>query len=445
MRQRPLGAVLARGNRAKIFAALTLAALTAAVVPSVATAAAGPTVNWAYSLENDLGTLRVSATADAGIAALKAYIVSYATGQDVGVVEDFTLASGTTANGIWHTTQPVQLQNLGGYRVDVEATDAAGAQVARREVGNLAYFIQSEFTPLSASPATVDYTHRKTKISGKLNGKWPANREIKPQPNETIYLGGGAGQPVAVTTGADGGFTADVEMEGPGQVEAEFAGGTNSLRVYSEPVTIAVNAAKTKMTAKVSKSRIKAGEQVTLSGQLTWRSPTGWQPLAGQQIGILFCLAEDNCPTSVDYPTTDADGRYQLTVTPFQTGFYQVGFGSEDPFIADARGKADIVVLQPAEFIDFSVARGETGAVTAKGHLKFGNFTPWPIPVEIQFRAIGSREWKTVATYENAQWDGTGYAFSSTVENMPAGTWRAFYAGRKDQIQSATSDKVVVR
>jgi hypothetical protein len=341
---------------------------------------------------------------------------------------------------------------LGGYRVDVEATDAAGGFAPRRQVGSLAYLVDTELT-LTANTTTVTYSRRTIRASGVLTGRWPDTREVKPVVGGTISLSNGwGGWYTDVTTSADGsyGTTAEVDnnafYEGMASVDATYVGGGPFLRATAD-LQVTATPVKSRITAQVSQRRIDKGTSVVLSGQLTWRSPElGWQPLADTGVGILFCVTEDYCPTSAGYPTTNAEGRFEVTVTPWQTGFYRIGYGSPDVFISDAVGRADIVVYQPVAFTDFTAVRDSSGAVTASGHLRFdGGFTPWPIPVQVQFRASGTEEWATVATVANAEWDGTGgYRFSATVAGQPAGAWRAFYEGRENQFRPAHSTTVVV-
>ncbi|MEV0052311.1 hypothetical protein AB0H34_17600 [Saccharopolyspora shandongensis] len=102
------------------------------------------------------------------------------------------------------------------------------------------------------------------------------------------------------------------------------------------------------------------------------------------------------------------------------------------------------MVYQPIEFTDFTAARDPSGAVNASGHLRFDGRTPWPIPVQVQFRASGTEKWTTVATVPNAEWDGTGYFFSATVADRPAGAWRAFYEGQEKQFRPTYSTTVLV-
>lgn len=62
--------------------------------------------------------------------------------------------------------------------------------------------------------------------------------------------------------------------------------------------------------------------------------------------------------------------------------------------------------------------------------MTFGDSTPAVIPVQIQYRAPGTaRSWVTVASIENAAFDGIGYGFSATVDQPASGRWRAWFPG----------------
>lgn len=424
-----------------------LAAL--ATTPAVAHAAAPPVVNWAHSVEGDLGTLEVAAAAEAGVTALRAHIRSYGVEEDVAVVEDFVLVSGTAQDGVWRTPAPVRLDQLGYYDVVVDVTDADGNVASGPSWGTFTYAIKTEFSPLRIDPPAVTYADREVTVSGTLTGKRPDTREIVPVPGGEVSVSSieAEGQPVAVTTAADGSFAATLVMTGPGDAYAEFGAEGYYMRATSGFTPIEVTPAQSRITIQTSAGEIEQGAQVTVSGQLTWLSPdAGWQPLAGKQIGVQRCSDSTGYCQGDQYPLTDAEGRYSVVLTPWETGHLAVGFPSDDPFIAWADARADVVVWQPASFSDFTAARDASGDVVAQGHMVFGNTTPWPVEVEIQFRRADSRTWTTVATDDSAEWDGTGgYAFTATVDRPRKGHWRAFFVGRPGLFRPVTSKPVFVR
>lgn len=432
--------------------AVAVLALAALPVTTTAHAAAGPSVRWASSATGDLGTLEISATADAGIASLRAYVVSYATGQDVAVVDEFALHSGTATDGVWRTPAPLRLDQLGGYRVDVEATDAAGVSTPRAQEGSLAYYVDTTLTFLSDDP-TVTYARRSVDVHGVLTGRWPATREVKPIANAAIDLSNVYGGHYAqAITAADGSYQASLPMdqnafyEDFGSVDAGFQGGDGVLGAGTHTILVTLTPSPSAITARVEPRRIDLGEETVLSGRVTWEAPGGRQPAAaGQPVHVWYCYSYPICHTFLGTVTTDADGRFQLPTTPPATGKFEVFSPFEDVFVSTGVTTTDVVVYQPVEFTAFTAARDASGAVTASGRLLFGGGTPYPIPVEVQFRAAGTDTWTTVATVPNAGYDSTGgYAFSATVPNQPTGVWRARYPGLTDQYRPLLSDRVRV-
>lgn len=250
-----------------------------------------------------------------------------------------------------------------------------------------------------------------------------------------------AGFSKIVTTGQDGSFTAALTMTEPGTIHAEFADATGPyLRAVSEPAEVTVSPARTRVTATPSSTEVDAGGSITLSGQVMWESPQGWQPVAGKSLGTLFCRTDDYCPTSGPGATTDANGNYEVAVSPWETGYYMVIAGSSDPFVAVGRARVDVVVWQPAEFTDFTAASDGAGNVVASGHIQFGHFTPWPVTVEIQYKEHGSNTWSTMYTVENS----SPGEFSATVAYPGSGHWRAYFPGRPNMFRPTATAPVYV-
>ncbi|GGM63886.1 hypothetical protein GCM10007977_076790 [Dactylosporangium sucinum] len=428
---------------------MAIVTATAAVVGATglsapAFAADPPIINWANSIDYDLGRLRVSVTSDSGVASIRAHIVSYATQQEVAVTDGFEIESSNGETSTWFTTNRFQLAQLGGYRVDIEVTDNDGQHTSRTDAGSLAYFVATSFDRVVVKPATVTYARREVTLSGRLLGRWPDDGHIAPLAGFPVNLSSYPGDFGVATTGADGTFSGPLHLDDAGSVYAYYSYDNDHIGYLSGnsaelPVGITPTSARATVTA--SRAKVKAGEKVTLTGQLTWRSPDGWQPFANKQFGVLFCYAESACPWS-DYPTTDAEGRYQIEVTPFQTGFYRIGVNSGDPFIASPSAQTGtITVLQPASFSSFSAARTEDGTgVSVSGRMQFSPFSPQTAMVDIQYSPDGKAPWTTVRVVET-NWS---YEFSTTIPSAQSGFWRASFTSRPDFYQTAVSTKVKV-
>ena len=94
-----------------------------------------------------------------------------------------------------------KINELGFYRVEVEATDGAGQRVFTGDVGTFAYAVRTAVGPQLAQPSTVTYTQRAVRVRGTLTG--------------------GAVQSDNVITGPDGSFEVTVEVDG---LYASFGG-----------------------------------------------------------------------------------------------------------------------------------------------------------------------------------------------------------------------------
>ena len=392
----------------------------------------------AYSVEDDLGTLRVAATATAEIVALEAHFVSYATGQEVAVVDDFVLVSGTVQNGVWHTAEPVQLDDLGYYKAIVNVTDGAGDTASL--TGSLAYIMRTSFSVPVVNPQTVTYTDRLTQVSGTLTGIMPGNREIVPVPGATVSVHnyGGTAQPVSATTAADGTFTASLEITAPGEVYTYFPGGPGHLNAYSDYTPVSVTPETSQLTVTASATEVDAGQSVTLTGELTW--PYGL--VVDQMVWVQFCSPSGDC-SQIASTRTGTDGSYAVAVTPPQTGYLLVRFTSSHPFISDASARSDVVVWHPAEFVDFAAYR-EADTVFVGGRIRFGNVRPYPITVEIQYQAPGTNAWTTVTTKEATLGDSSGYWVHSATVTPDSGNWRAYFPGEPNRWRPTATALVYV-
>lgn len=424
----------------RILVAAVAALVGLVSTPVVATAVSVPVVAWARSVEDDLGTLEVSVAAEAGVVDLQAHVISSATGEEVALVDDFLLHSGTAQNGVWRTPGPVQLSELGSYRVVVDVTDAVGTTASGPSNGSLSYFVRPAFSPLHLFPDTLTYTERSVQVSGTLTGKRPDTGQTVPLAEAEVYVGSSMAeeQPVQAMTDADGTFAATLVMTGPGEVFVDYMSEPGYLNADTARIQVPVSPAESAVTLTASATEVDAGQPITVSSQLTWRSPQGWQPLADSPISVVFC--NDIECTGLEYPTTGPDGTYEVTLTAYESGTYVVTYPSPDPFIARASAQVDVTVWQPADFADFTAARESTDSVVVQGHMQFGRISPAQIPVQIQYRTTQSSTWTTLATAE-AQ---IGYEFVATVTQKKKGYWRAYYAGIPDLIRSATSTPVFV-
>jgi len=422
-----------------------LAALVAAIAvmiglpPLPAHADGAPVVRAAWSTREDPDTLRISATAASGIAGFRANIVARQTGDVVASIGAFTLESGTAQDGIWATAQPVRLPELGVYGIDVEATDAAGQTVQRKNAGELIYHVLTFFEGYKLDRTSVDFHHRSIAVQGRLKGRWPGTREVKPLAGETVQVGRSVLDAVQLTTGADGSFVGSLAIAEPITINALYHGEYGKFYwAQTDDTEIRVLSLPTKLSVNLNKTRLNAGEPITISGILTGKAPGHRrEPLSNRSVWATVCWEENSCQFLDASADTDANGWYELTLIPYRSGYVKVGHGSDDPFVSSAGARSrQVVVLQLSEIREFWVVR-RGGKVEVSGTIDFtSGFSPAVTPIQVQFSANGETGWSTVATLEVGGGQGP---FSTVVSNRRGGYWRAYYAGRPDFFASSVS------
>ncbi|MFF3671869.1 hypothetical protein [Microtetraspora malaysiensis] len=428
-----------------------IAAFAVIMSPQAATAGQSQiTINWSNSHPDDLGKLRISATSTYPIAAFKAHVMSDS-GQELATAKDFALTSGTDTNGVWTTRSRIQIAELGLYGVTVEATDSEGNHITAERVGNLTYMAKTEFAPFKSDRATVNYSRRDVIVSGRLLGRWPGTGESKPLAGRNVTLtiaylnrdnGGYDGFDLAeLTTDADGRFSHPITLQQAAEFSASYyhdSAFPGYLSGISDKLVVGVHESATQIKIRLSSDRINAGDQLTVSGTARWHSPDGWRPLADTALTIGI---EYGSGGPIESVTTDANGRFSMTLTPYTRGTVSVGFYSEDPYKAHATETATFVVVHPAAFTDFTAQRAGAD-VAVSGHLAFsGTSAPAAPEAVIEFSADG-QTW-TERTVLRAWWDGRGYAFSGSIPEPGAGQWRARFLGGGN-FQDAVSQTVSV-
>ncbi|MDH6451796.1 MULTISPECIES: hypothetical protein [unclassified Streptomyces] len=436
-----------RGAVRALVAAVGAGVIALAVAP-VSYASDQLRVQSASGVSEAPGFLQVTAESGSDITEVEAHLVSYATGAQVAELGpgDFALASGTAANGTWRSKQPLALDKLGIYRIDVELTDADGDHVEKKSAGDFGYWAATRIGALTVDRTSIDRGHREVTVQGTLYGNWPAQAE-KPLAGYPVDIDVDYWPQTTVTTDADGRFTATVTLDQATGIQAFYRyDNQHPGYVYSESelLQIGIDQIPTRFVTDVSATDIDDGDPVTLTAKAEQQTADGsWVPLAGQSGGILFG-DPDGQSDFVERFTTAADGTFSTTYTPWDRGRFLLALDtSEDPFLAPASAQSALVhVHHAAAFTAFSATRTDAAAVHVEGLIDFTDgFTPATILVHVQYSADGTR-WSDLTTVE-AYWGGNGSDFAADVEGSGPGHYRAVFEGG-DSFQDAVTESVFV-
>ncbi|MFI6086159.1 hypothetical protein ACIBBB_35400 [Streptomyces sp. NPDC051217] len=336
--------------------------------------------------------------------------------------------------------------DLGSYTVRVEATGADGDRTTDNSAGSLAYYVAAVLEDVRTDRTEVDNDHREVRVDGILKGRWPATRELKALADHPVDLDVDHWTENTVRTDANGRFSGTVTVNDAVPVQAVYRHSNDHRYVLSgesTPTQIGVRQIATRWTvqAPAHARTIDFGEEVALTATLERETPQGWVPFEGQSGGVLFEPSGGGQSASVGYFTTGQDGKVAFTHAPWETGTFRVASHSDDPFIASASVNSDtIAVLRASVFTSFSATRTQDRGVRVEGAMDFpDSWTPATIPVHIQYSRNGE-QWTDLVTTE-ANWSGSGHAFSADVAGARHGYYRAHFEAT-DSFRAATSEVV---
>jgi hypothetical protein len=217
--------------------------------------------------------------------------------------------------------------------------------------------------------------------------------------------------------------------------------GSTLASASSLPATVTASTTATQLTATATPTQVTYGQQVTVSGQLTYQPETTSQGLGGMPVVI---DAPGGYP-QLSIPVTAADGSFSATFTATASGPVLVYFNNAKyaesgsfPYLAPAEAGTDqITVDRPTSLTQFSASVTSSGLVSVHGcagiaDLPASTASGVPGTVTIQYSASKAGPWHrlgTISQLNSAAGSGCGIA---TVEAAYAGTFavklaRAYY------------------
>ncbi|GAB1820239.1 hypothetical protein [Herbidospora sp. RD11066] len=406
---------------------LTALSLAVSAQPALASPPGQITIDRARSVTGDLGRLTVDVNSSYPIAKVTAQVIGE-DGSVLATVDDFTIFSGSS----WYeytAGSRVQLAELGVYRVDVEATDVMGTHVKKERAGTLNYRVETIFEPLRSNRDTVAYDRRDVVVRGRLLGRQPATGRLEPVGGQTVNLvflywikdQNVDIEGVPVTTDAQGRFELTKALSSRAEIWAEFDSYAvpGHLSAAAEKIVVNAKEQATRVKVNLSSRRILRGESVVMSGVAEWRSRDGWLPLAGARLTYVSGYWEEI--------TTDADGRYSVTITPQASATIPVNYWAyDDAFKAASAGQAEITVVEPPVFASYGAARQDDGVVFS-AVLDFPDAAPATALIAFEF-SLDGQKWTRREVFEGT-YNYWSHNFTGWVAETRPGHWRVKFLG----------------
>ncbi|WP_243769222.1 carboxypeptidase-like regulatory domain-containing protein [Streptomyces cyanogenus] len=403
--------------------------------------AAGPTVRDAYSDQADWSVLDVRLNYSGEVSKLVARLRpagSSATDAPVATITDFTKRYESSSwDAVW-ASQPIHLDALGDYTVDVEATDGSGETTVEPNAGTLHYQKQPVFSSFAVTPSEPDIEHQTVTAAGDMAVRDPSTRETEPLPGATVNLSfdGGGYETTAVTDEA-GHFAVPHQLRQAGWVSADYNGGLGFAAATA--IQVWPKAAPTRMVLDQSSFHVTAGQKITVTGTLQYQSGADWKPLSGIPLEMDYKECSTCSPVGA---TTDANGRFSFARTPYGAkSVYEIAFTSYTPFAQHSTADVTAAVTATTKFTGFTASLDKYAQLKVTGTLDLiGRDVNDQASVDIQYSPDGRTGWSTKRTVK------TTFGSQFVADKVPGytdGYWRLRYAGSTTKdIKGSTSNSL---
>lgn len=343
-----------------------------------------------------------------------------------------------------------RMPHLGTYALDITATDAQGATVAKPDAGTLDFRLLPKFDGgIVLAPATVSYAHRQLTISGTLTGVQPGSGDLVPLPNRDVPIDENAWGDAPdlgtlhAATGVTGTFSTSVTLDDVHNFIARFAetsdevdGSTSYGQVPNYTQTSLT------VTGTADHARVLPGKTFKVSGVVRQgRAAKSSAPvIAGVPVTVAL-----NCPGSsagAVHTVSDATGHYAATLTGDPECYGSWSAYSSGTFTGgqtDASGQAALPDYSLVTGVSSTLAA--SGTVTVTGHLLRTYHRQSPYSGQNTFLWYSQNGKTGWARLKGANTDGNG-AFRLVADGYIDGYYQVRHT---DTDQLAASNGPIVR
>jgi hypothetical protein len=392
-------------------------------VPAISSSPA-PSVPVVASSAADPAVLTVFAEAAAGVSQITAHLISPTTGLEAASTSAFTRQSGTANLGVWVTSTPLLLGTPGFYRVDTDIQDANGAIVTQIGVGYLVFRSRSRVDGLALNPDYVDAARRTTRMTGTLKEIVAGTGQLRPIAGAGVAAMTAARAVVGTAvTAQDGTFSITVSVTQTGAVFAVYYGNSAIAGVESNPLTVTLNPATSKL---LTNADVFWGPTATITGLATYQSGGQWLVLANTQIEIRD-YTEAGYWNNTTTTTTDAQGQFSFGHT-WSGPWVWLVTKPTDPFVSSTT-----LVLRNWNYVPgvaFDYLAGfwlDNGWARLFGELIVPATSATRLPVSIQRQT--DTGWETFLVAEATPFSGTWFFQMDVYPPCGNTYWRATYGG----------------
>jgi hypothetical protein len=455
---------LPRTRKVRLSLAIGTAVALGTVATAVASAQTSDTVTiTSVTASTTPGQLVISVTSDSNLNELNV-ILAPVTGSGTPVqltLANFTQESGGTGTDGTYVSPltMAELPDLGTYTVEVTAGDSDNG--VDTDNNTSLYWLDQPNITLSASPATFSYADPSVAFSGTLSLTFPDGSADTTTPLSGLPLqltDNLDSNTSAITTGAGGTFSATASQPASGAAyKVSFEGSLTIAVADSNSVDVSAVQDPAQVTAKASKTQLKYGQDLTISGAATYDPGQGYVGLAESPVEIFSHPYGSAGTTPFATTTANGDGGYSVTFADKGSGgpwyVYSGGLPGDptlDELLSQASATtATVNVAYPVSISGLRASLNAFAVLTLTGCLRDSNAgKALKLPLQAEYATRRAGPWHVLGTVEGTSRKrcGSGPDFGSTFDYhvtvaVAAAYYRLAYPGGP-AYQSAVSKSV---
>ncbi|MER5487439.1 hypothetical protein ABT024_30090 [Streptomyces sp. NPDC002812] len=321
--------------------------------------------------------------------------------------------------------QPLVLDEMGDYELDVYSRDSQGKELTSRNAGRSTYALDAEFEART-SQEEFSLDDLDTQVTGSVTAVHPRTGQRLPLAGAMVRAHLGEGK-ADVVSDAQGKFATSVAALGSESQLSQLVRLASGDTEVSVQHPARIRAQKTTLTlSSTAPLTARYGTNVPLRGTLTRRADDGTvKPAAGRHV---IASDQPQSEAGATLGTAGADGGYTVSPRVVQPGSWQVSV-RDSWLLGDGTRTATIAkVTHTTKVVEEKlVSTDKYGKLTISGKVVVDGITSQQAPIEMQYKNVYGR-WSTRQTYV-VPYNKTFTLTVSAPLNRQVVEWRVYTPG----------------
>ncbi|MET9854170.1 hypothetical protein ABZY57_14650 [Streptomyces sp. NPDC006450] len=334
--------------------------------------------------------------------------------------------------------QPLVLDTMTDYELDVYAEDRDGKELSRRNAGRFTHALDARFEART-SQQEFSLDDLDTQVTGSVTAVHPRTGERSPLAGARVRTRLGDGQ-ADVVSDAQGKFATSVAAVGNENELAQWVYLARGETEVSVKHPARIRAQKSTLTlSSTAPLTARYGTGVPVRGTLTRRADDGTlKPAAGRGVAA---SEQPAAGAETAYAFAGADGSYILSPRVLRTGSWNVSV-RDSWLLGDGTRTATVgKVTHTTKVVEEKLVAGDKyGKLTISGKVVVDGYTTQQAPIEIQYLTVFGT-WSTRQSFV-VPYNKTFTVTVGTPTKSTAKAWRVHTPGTTN-IGPSTGTKAI--